>query len=78
MKCQFYFLSYVDDTLVVCRYIQIILLIFTFMRKIFLKLLRQRETQVSFFLFFSAIIALKIEDFIKKPPSFLRFMVLIF
>ena len=31
-----------------------------------------------FFLFFSAIIALKNEDFIKKPPSFLRFMVLIF
>ena len=55
MKRQFYFLSYTDDTLVVCRYIQkifliftFIFLIFTFMSKYFCKSLWQRETQVSF------------------------------
>ena len=49
MKCQFYFFSYVDDILVVCRCIQRNFLVFTFMSKYFFKSLWQRETYVSFF-----------------------------
>ena len=48
MKRQFYFLSYVDDILVVCKCIQINFLIFTFVSNCFFKSLWQRETQVSF------------------------------
>ena len=35
MKCQFYFLSYVDNNLVVCRCIQRNFLVFTFMSMFF-------------------------------------------
>ena len=70
MKCQFYFLFYVVDILVVCRCIQINVLIFTYMSKYFFKSLWQRETQINFFW---EIIAYEPISFINKPRSFLAY-----
>ena len=49
MKCQFYFLSYVDGILLICKCIQRNFLMLTFMGNFFLKSLWQKETQVNFF-----------------------------
>ena len=67
MKCQCYFLSYVDNILVVCRGIQRNLLIYAFMSKYFFKSLWQRETHVSFF----EIIAYEQYKFHEQTSKFL-------
>ena len=75
MKCQFYFLSYVNAILVVWRSIQRNFLMLTFMSKCFLKYLWQSETQLSIFWQNNS---LNSKIFISRPPCFLEVMVLIF
>ena len=72
MKCQFYFLSYVNAILVVWRSIQRNFLMLTFMSKCFLKYLWQSETQLSIFWQNNS---LNSKIFISRPPCFLEVMV---
>ena len=69
MKCQFYFLSYVDDILVVCRCMERIFVVFNFISECFFKYSWQRETQVSFF--FLEIIAYEQYNFYQQTSEML-------